>query len=417
MHGEIACPLCRKVFYLDEEAIDKLLDNYFVPLKDKSIPTLFSCSVCLTEARLKACQHCSEHLCLDCSASHRLAMKLSGVDCSNDTSDGDDIIEADHSDDFQFQTPTPVFLSSHPMKVQLNASLVSSFNVQSMYSAFDHGDSGLFPIRCIRRSGCDSYSVLLNLGPEVVEFDMMGREINRFSLQDGVSDIIYAPNGDLLYSSVGDRIIWRKDCQSDTRVFTHSSHYQPFSLSCFQDGRIVSGGPTYHQSDGNEHGAIIIYDQHGKLIREIVQSADGLFVKFPVSISVSTSNKICVADKDSHCVFVFSENGVILSLYDGNFGLEQWDRSQFLPSALCHDSEGNIIVANILDGMLHVLSSNGDFQGYVLTKNLEGSKRPCALHVDDENRICVGNMDDSGIRIYEISSFNNMLEEFHTNYI
>jgi WD40 repeat protein len=282
-----------------------------------------------------------------------------------------------------------------------------------MYSALDRGNNGVFPIRSIRRSGYDrhSYTALLNLGPEVVEFDVRGREIDRFSLQEGVSDIIHSPNGDFLYSSLRDGVIWRRDPQNDTHVFAHNAHYQPFSLSFFQDGRIVAGGPSYHKLNGNEHGAIIIYDQHGNLIREIVQSTDGLFVKFPVSISVSTSNIICVADKDSQCVFVFSDTGSIISLYDGRFGLEPLGVPQFLPYALCHDSEGHIIVANILDGMLHVLSSNGVFLGYVLTKNTEDTNRPSALCVDDENRICVGNMEDGGIRIYEISSFNNMLEE------
>lgn len=408
--GKITCPLCQTDTPLNEEGLDSLFDNYFVPLKSEDTPVMFYCGSCMKETALENCAHCFEQLCTDCRSSHRLATVLAGEpwthfsDDSNGNLNNIEFPEENLSEVDQF----PII--PHPLKSQLNAKLTFSISVESLYSSLDRHDD-LFSVRSIRQTENNTLLVLLYLGPEVVEYDSTGKEINRHILEEGgTSDIICLPGGNIFYSSLQNGLIMKMDSQKNHDIFAQTVHYQPFSLGFFRDGRIVAGGPAYQRLDSNGHGAILIYDKEGHLKREIVQVVDGMFVKFPISIAVSDCDKICVADKEAKCVFVFSETGSVLSLYDGQFGIEPRDLCPLLPLALCHDNEGNLIIVNALDGMLHVLTPTGDFKGYTLMENSERFGRPSALCIDERKRICVGDMENRIIQFYEISSFKNALD-------
>lgn len=407
-NDEITCPLCRIKIKLREDSRDTLLHNYFVPLENTIVPPTFYCGGCLQEAILEECSHCSEQLCTACRSSHLLALKLSDNQIDQN-SPGDECPEDGLSDEEQRLNLPQIFLSNHPTKVQINATLVASCRIDSMYSTLDLNGAHL--VRSIRQTQNNTFLVLQTFGPEVVEYDSTGEEVKRHYLQgEAISDFIYLPGGDILYSMLQNGLMLKMDARNNVTVFTQSVLYQPFCLSRFQDGRIVAGGPAFQRQDGNDHGAIQIYDTKGNLAREIVQCAEGKFVKFPISVAVSDRNEICATDKDSKYVYIFSESGAFLSWYDGGIGMEPSDFYQFLPSSLCYDNEGNILVANFSDGIIHVLAPSGDFKGYILTENLEGFRRVSSICINEAKIIAVGDREDNTIRFYSITSFKNIFQ-------
>lgn len=407
-NDEITCPLCRIKTKLREDSFDTVLDNSFDPLKTTRAPPTFYCGSCLQEAILEECSHCSEQLCAACRSSHLLAIELSENQIDQN-SPGDGGLEDGLSDEEQLLNLPQMFLSNHLTKVQINATLVASCRIDSMYSTLDLSEG--LSVRSIRQTQNNTFLVLQSFGPEVVEYDSTGAEVRRHYLQgEAICDFIYLPGGDILYSMLQNGLMLKKDTRNNVTVFTQSVLYQPFCLSRFQDGRIVAGGPAFQRQDSNDHGAIQIYDTKGNLARVIVQCAEGKFVKFPIFIAVSDRNEICATDKDSKCVCIFSECGAFLSWYDGGIGMEPSDFYQFLPSGLCYDSEGNILVANFSDGTIHVLAPSGDFKGYIQTENLEGFRRVSSVCINEAKIIAVGDMEDNTIRFYSITRFKNIFQ-------
>lgn len=90
--------------------------------------------------------------------------------------------------------------------------------------------------------------------------------------------------------------------------------------------------------------------------------------------------------------------------------MEPSDFYQFLPSGLCYENEGNILVANFSDGIIHVLSPSGDFKGYIITEHLEGFGRVSSVCINEAKIIAVGDMEENTIRFYSITSFKNILQ-------
>lgn len=419
---EIKCPICRGTQKLNKEGLDGLLDNYFAHRRLPDQPELLCCSVCFEEAILKTCLHCLEKHCPTCRQSHKLALKIAGESCEYDAdseSDDDTPVDFDDKDlTDEPNVPFSVLMSGQVVQTQINVKLISAFKVKSMENSAEEDQNP--PIYTIFPKGDNRFLIIINVGPEIVEYEPDGTEINRLTFSGSISDMRETANNRILFVHPKDPFVLEINGQNRITIFAQCKGCRPITLAPFQDGRIAVAGfvipvEEKEEKEGEKAAMLIIYDKAGKMIRELTEGPDGPILRFPMGISVSSfNNNICVADQDSRCAIITDENCNLIKRYDAGRTFREfrflWNPTEFAPIAVCNDPDGNFIVANTADGLLHVLDPNGTFLGYILTKDAEGFGHPAGIMMDDKNRIWLGDRLDGKIRIYEISSYKNSFD-------
>lgn len=277
------------------------------------------------------------------------------------------------------------------------------------------------PIYTIIPQGNNRFLTIINIGPEAVVYEPDGTEIDRFIFNCSISDMIETINHHILFVNPKDPFVLEFNAQNRITIFAQCKGCRPITLAPFQDGRIAVAGFTIPVEDKKEEneveraGMLIVYDKNGQMIRELTEGPDGPILRFPVCLSISSfNNNICIADQDSRCVIITDDNCNLIRRYDAGrtFGEFRflWNPTEFVPLAVCNDPDGNFIVANTTDGLLHFLDPNGTFLGYILTRDAEGFGHPAGIMMDDKNRIWLGDRLDGKIRIYEISSYKNSFD-------
>lgn len=421
---EIKCPICRGTQRLSREGLEGLFDNFFAHRRVPDQPELLCCSVCFDEAVLKTCLHCSEKHCPNCRKSHKLALKIAGESCEYDVdseSGNDNEIDFDDRDiTDEAIVPLTVLMSGQLGKTQINVKNISAFKVKSMENSAEEDQNP--PILTIFPKGLNRFLTIINVGPEIVEYEPDGTEIDRFMFNGLIHDIIETANNRILFVHPRDPFVLEINGQKGKTIFAQCKGCRPISLAPFKDGRIAVAGfviPLEEKKEEKEverAAMLIIYDKEGKMIRELRDGPDGPILRLPMRISISScNNNICIADHDSRCVLITDDNCNIIRRYDAGRTFREFrfllSPSEFAPIAVCNDPDGNFIVANTADGVLHVLDPNGTFLGYILTRDAEGFGHPAGIMMDDQNRIWLGDRLDGKIRIYEISSYKNSFNE------
>lgn len=418
---EIVCPLCRQKQCLDDRGLDGLMDNYFVTLRPPEVAVIQCCDICFEEAEINQCHHCTQKLCHSCKSSHNLALKMSGEKTGSDL-DSEDSEESDYLEDSAPVSRHHLLHSSNiSPRTELIAEFVSSFKVP-----FSSQDEHAM-VSCIFPKSKDTCLIILGLGPEMIECSLKGRPFIRKVFSEGIHGITKTLNDKILFSNVNDGSILQMVDESRIAVFAKCDGYMPASLSTFKDGRIAAVGvpnsdmENLFKNSGN-HGALLIFDKHGSLLKEISKERSGFLFKAPLCISVNPQNDtICVADSEWRQVLILTEGGYVIRKYNGTT-TSVGDRllgisiglNAFLPTALCHDQDGNLVIANVVDGTLHILLPNGDLCGFITTKTNRGFGHPTSLCYDSHSRLWVGNCEHGRVKIFEILSYrNNLLDRGH----
>ncbi|XP_048777704.2 uncharacterized protein LOC125681590 isoform X2 [Ostrea edulis] len=395
---EIVCPLCRQRQCLDDRGLDGLMDNYFVCLRPPEVAVIQCCDICFEEAEINQCHHCTQKLCHSCNSSHNLALKMSGKNTGFHL-DSEDSEESDSSDDSAPVARHHLLHSSNiSPQTELIAEFVSSFKVPSSYQD-DH-----LNVSCIFPKSIDNCLVVLGGGPEIIECTLKGRPFIRRAYCERINGITNTLDDRILFSNAHEGSIFEMVDESRVDVFAKSDGYLPTSLSTFKDGRIVAAGVPdqrmrfLHKDSGN-HGALLIFNIHGNLMKEISRNDNGFLFDFILRVSVNPKNDtVGVADEKKHQVLILTEEGYVIRRYKGT-NTNCVDRhlgmraaiDDFLPMGLCHDQDGNLVIANVIDGTLHILLPNGDMCGFITTKTTRGFDHPTSLCFDSQNRLWVGN--------------------------
>jgi hypothetical protein len=414
---EIVCPLCRQKHYLDENGLDGLMDNYFVSLRPPEVAVIQCCDICSEEAEINQCHHCTQKLCHSCKSSHNLALKMAGEKTGSD-SDSEESDGSDLSDDSTLTSRRHLLHSSDfSPKTESIADFVSSFKVPSS------SEDGHLKVSCIFPKTKDTCLVILERGSEMIECTLKGRPFVKRVYREGIHGITKTLEGKILFSSAFEGCIFQIVDESQTTVFAKCERYIPTSLSNFKDGRIAAvcmpnRNLGFRGKDSGNHGALLIFDKHGNLMKEISKGARNPLFKFHLHVSVNPQNDtVCVADEQKGHVIILTEDGYVIRKYSGT-QLSTGDSRRlelrigavdFLPMALCHDQDGNLVIANMIDGTLHILSPNGDISGFIDTETNRSFGHPTSLCFDSKNRLWVGNYKDGKIKIFEIQSYRNNL--------
>ncbi|XP_061170038.1 uncharacterized protein LOC133179265 [Saccostrea echinata] len=414
--GEIICPLCRQKQMLGSRGLHGLLDNYFVPLRTPEPPPNLQvcCEICSKRAELSQCLHCSLKLCHSCNLDHNMALKISGerAGCESDSQG------SGSSDDDRPTSPQHFLQLSHrSSRTKLIAEFVSSFTVPFN----DENPSCIFP------NARDTCLLSMGLGPEILEYTLKGRRIGRKVYNKGICGITKTLENKILFSNVFEAAIFEVADESRISVFAKCDSYKPTSLSVFKDGRVASAGDAYTNAGPRrkrtvDHGALQIFSQNGKLLKEIIKDRNDFLFKLPVCVSVnSQNNTVCVADIGLQQVLIMTDEGYVIRKYRGRTRgstsaiclsgsvVLSVNTSTFKPVALCHDQDGNLVIANMLDETLHLLLSNGDFFCYIYAKT-NSFRHTGSLCIDSQSRLWVTDHRKGKVKIFQIISYKNNLQ-------
>lgn len=413
--SEIKCPLCRQKQILDDRGLDGLMDNYFVPLRPPESPAIHYCEICYEEVlEISQCKHCVLKFCESCKSSHDLALKMSGeLKDSDIESDGCDEDE-ESEEGGGISLSRLLHFSEHNSGTKLIVKFLSSFKVP--YEA-SRSEEQMTVVNIFPKSE-NTCLVIYEQVPEMIECTIRGRPFVRKTFSEGIRGITKTREGKILFSNHKEAAIFQMVDESRIAVFAKCYTFRPLSISTFRDGRIACTGITkndhqYLVKRSDAQGALQIFDDTGKSLNDLSKAGHEFSLRQPISISVNPQNDtVCIADIGSRQVLIMTDEGYLIRKYKGRsgddrpFGL-RLSTGLFLPSSLCHDPEGNLVVANLADGSLHLLLPNGDLCGFIETKNNSSFGNPNTLCFDHQNRLWVGDHQNGKIKIYQVMSFKN----------
>ncbi|XP_022324290.2 uncharacterized protein LOC111125109 [Crassostrea virginica] len=421
--SEIVCPLCRQKQSLDDKGLDGLMDNYFVSLRRPESPVIMCCDICLEKSVLSQCTHCVLKLCESCKSSHYLALKMSGEKANSDQ-DSDPCQDGEDDEEvIRISLHSLLSCPDHRPKTKMIAKFLSSFKVPCDLR-YNDGEEEQISVICIFPKSKDTCLVIAENQPEMIECTVRGRPFVRKMFSEGISGITKTLDGKVLFSNRIESAIFQMVDESRIDVFAKCFSCDSRSLSTFGDGRIasigISGNNVHSRRKSRDiHGVLQIFDKNGKLMREISDDGNGYLFKQPICVSVNPINHtVSVSDFSWNQVLIMTEEGYVIRKYKGR-GNE--DRQMgiriglsFLPSGLCHDTDGNLVIANILDGSLHLLLPNGDLFGFIETKNNRRFDHPSSLCFDCQHRLWVGDHKSGKVKVFEVESFHNNFDNSHS---
>ena len=134
-------------------------------------------------------------------------------------------------------------------------------------------------------------------------------------------------------------------------------------------------------------GKILRMDCKGNIFQEIQKNSkdENLFIR-PICITENINQDICVSDCRKHSIVVVDKTGLFRFAYDGGF--TNSDGRIFEPTELDHDSEGNIIVCDCSNKLVHLVDINGGIFKHILRES-DGISSPRGLKVDNEDKLWI----------------------------
>lgn len=162
-------------------------------------------------------------------------------------------------------------------------------------------------------------------------------------------------------------------------------------------------------------GALHFYDRRGNFLKKISRNYDESYLRKLTGMShCNLNDTICVSDNAKKCLYIFDSEGELLNKYTGG----TFERSAFfnqffvfVPGSVCHSGGGDIFVVNRSDHIIHILNRIGGFLGYLASTCDISFGSPFALMFDSEHRLWVGDSKDGKIRVFEITSYKNFINE------
>ncbi|XP_062615022.1 uncharacterized protein LOC134276754 [Saccostrea cucullata] len=247
----------------------------------------------------------------------------------------------------------------------------------------------------LNKSVC-SYWVFSRGTPEFINYDIKGNCLAKIN-----TDIQYFKNKPICITDEG-LIIFRKSqsaihaCTADTdsKAFIDLT---PLSSACMclaRNGDILIGAVHVRENVG----ALLRYNYKGKCLQRVTHSWEKMIPKpifktnkLRAYISENINGDVCLS---TDVVDVISSDGELRFTYTGK---EASLANPFLPSGICTDIQGNILIADEINRGIHVLDKDGNF---LILFTLPGDDQvyPISFCVDYKNDLCVG-CSDRKIRI------------------
>lgn len=237
----------------------------------------------------------------------------------------------------------------------------------------------------------------------VNKIDMQGNVQETFSTQTKIgrpSGLIETEDGIVFYTDVDNKKIRKvtKDLQEENEINTE---WYPMGMCISVSGHIlvcVARLPAY-EIDKTDEGKVLRINFQGNIVQEIEKNSDNenLYVR-PIFISENINQDICVSDCKKKSVTVVDRTGIFRFVYGGGF--IQNDNRIFSPAELDTDKDGNVLISDEKNNLVHLLDIDGRFLRYILTAE-DGISKPRGLKVDNEDRLWLTEKDNQRIKVFQ----------------
>lgn len=204
----------------------------------------------------------------------------------------------------------------------------------------------------------------------------------------------------MFYTDVENKKIRRvaKDLREENEINTE---WYPMGMCISLSGHILVcvAYLSVYESNETDVGKILRMNCQGDIFQQIEKNSDNenLFIR-PICISENNNQDICVSDCKKKSLIVVNRTGGFRFAYEGNF-IKNDDRI-FEPAELDTDKDGNILIADEKNNLVHLLDIDGRFLQYILTTK-DGVSKPRGLKVDDEDRLWLTEIDKQRIKVFQ----------------
>jgi hypothetical protein len=198
-------------------------------------------------------------------------------------------------------------------------------------------------------------------------------------------DITVARDRDLVYTDYRNNTVHLVR-DEETRTVITLQGWEPFCTCCSEASDLLV---TMVSSDGEQSKVVRYTDFIEKQTIQFDEEGRPLYLHARY-ISENRNLDICVEDCDASAVVVVNMSGKLRFRYTGH---PSTIRHSFNPAGLTTDSQGNILVADYNNDLVHILDQDGQFLSCI--RDLPG---PLGLCVDIKDNLYVAECDTAKVK-------------------
>lgn len=237
----------------------------------------------------------------------------------------------------------------------------------------------------------------------VYKMDMNGTTLATFPTETDFgkpSGLIELEDGNILYTDMENKKI-RKVAKNLQKMGEINTEWYPIGMCLSLSGHILVCVSQLKVLETNESdiGKILRMNCQGNIFQEIQRKSnnENLYTR-PICVSENVNQDICVSDCTKCSVIVVDRTGIFRFAYEGGF-IQNYDRS-FGPAELDTDKDGNILISDYGNSLVHLLDIDGRFLQYILTAK-DGISKPRGLKVDDDERLWITEIGTQCIKVFQ----------------
>ena len=240
---------------------------------------------------------------------------------------------------------------------------------------------------------------------EVHLYTAQGEKKKTLELDMQVDHICAIPTGAILVSSYEDKYIKKIDKNFNISDFAIPHLYPGGMVMNKRKELFVCAVDSYTtRRAAHSQRMIMKMSEYGMNLDQIDEDDDTVLFGAPYRVAESTTRELCVTDREEGKlrVTVIDQQGAMKYTYYGPKEVKM--KQPFNPLGLCSDRYGNLMISDWGNHCVHLLNSEGEFHGFMLSKK-DGLYKPNALALDKVGHLWVGD-GNSTIRVYKYSKRN-----------
>jgi sugar lactone lactonase YvrE len=242
--------------------------------------------------------------------------------------------------------------------------------------------------------------------------DRLGNLVHSYNTTGSPSGLAIMADGSLIYSVYEHNAVYRvspTDSTGNQATKLIDTVFEPGGICCSRSGDILvrlgySANPIVFRygSDGKKVQEYQMPEEDKE--REIWgQFYESIYVCENVNGDVCTVYAVVIRHyKTVRKVIVFKSSGSLHFQYDGS-ATQRFE--SFTPVGLTTDSLGNILISDSDNHAVHLISQDGDFIAYILTKDDEISC-PWGITVDASDSLWLVERDNSRVKVFQYLTTN-----------
>ena len=242
--------------------------------------------------------------------------------------------------------------------------------------SFQWGDETISVLKAVSE---DTYFLAHNESLYFDQINKSSKKVKRFSVD--VNDVCIADNYYVYFTDRVNKSISRLSPSGSVSPVFSTDSLEPVGLCQTKDGGLLvtlaDNKSDLYQPNSDSRRMVRHMTLIGDVIREYEYQEDGqtrLFT-WPWRVTQNCNTDICVVNwtgDSSGELVIFSFSGSLKCVYP-----ERDQRNKLNPLDVVCDSYSNIIVSELSNSSVHLLSPDGKFMRYLLTQNLVN--RPSAM--------------------------------------